>query len=163
MKIDGVGLAGATLDLKKLDHLMDKAGFVRAGQWDYERVTYDYKLETATKGQTYYIRAQGHALEGDVDKGDAVITLMTPLIGLHYYPHGVEYGDGEEFPPSVVERANKLLERVKGLIDEFNGGRPPQAVLGELMEWAKENNDEALISKIKSLETYEKESSNSNE
>lgn len=119
MKIEGKGIEGAIVDLNKLDYLMEKAGFVRGGQWDYERVTYDYKLPTSTKGQTYYLRIQGYALEGDVDKGTAVIKLMTPLLGKHYYPHGVEYGDGEDFPSSVVDRSNKLLERAKGHIEEF--------------------------------------------
>lgn len=119
MKIEGIGIEDAVIEQNKLDYVMDKAGFVRGGQWDYERVTYDYKLPTSTKGQTYYLRIQGYALEGDVDKGNGVFKLMTPLLGKHYYPHGVEYGDGEDFPTSVVDRSNKLLKKAKELIKDF--------------------------------------------
>lgn len=119
MRIEGKGIEGAIVELKKLDHLMKKAGFVRGGQWDYERVTYDYKINTATKGQTYYLRVQGYALEGDVDRHDATMQLLTPLLGKHYYPHGVEYGDGEDFPDTLVDKSNKVLDRVKDMIDEF--------------------------------------------
>lgn len=119
MKIEGKGIEGAVVDLHKLDYLMDKAGFVRAGQWDYERVTYDYKLDSASKNITYYLRVQGYAVEGDVDRGNAVIKLMAPLLGKHYYPHGVEYGDGEDFPTTLVERSNSLLNKAKELIKEF--------------------------------------------
>ena len=119
MKIEGKGIEGAVVDLHKLDHLMNKAGFVRGGQWDYERVTYDYKLGAAEKNITYYLRVQGHALEGDVDRGNAVIKLMTPLLGKHYYPHGVEYGDGEDFPTTLVERSNSILDKAKDLIKDL--------------------------------------------
>ncbi|KGX84067.1 YugN family protein [Pontibacillus marinus] len=119
MKIEGKGIEGAVVDLHKLDYLMDKAGFVRGGQWDYERVTYDYKLDAAEKNITYYLRVQGYAVEGDVDKGNAAVKLMTPLLGKHYYPHGVEYGDGEDFPTSLVDRSNSLLNKAKELIQEF--------------------------------------------
>lgn len=119
MKIEGKGIEGAIVDLKPLDHLMAEVGLVRAGQWDYERVTYDFKMETPTKNITYYLRVQGYAIEGDVDRGNAVIKLLTPLIGKHYYPHGVEYGDGEDFPENILEKANGLLDRVKENISQY--------------------------------------------
>ncbi|MDC3416506.1 YugN family protein [Aquibacillus salsiterrae] len=118
MKIE-VGIADTIIDLKPLDHVMEAANFVRAGQWDYERVTYDYKIGSKEKNITYYIRVQGYALEGDVDRGDAVIKLLTPLIGKHYYPHGIEYGEKETFPKSVIERANTMLTKVKDEVDKY--------------------------------------------
>ncbi|MDL4841291.1 YugN family protein [Aquibacillus rhizosphaerae] len=119
MKIENTGIEGKIVDLKPLDHLMDKVHFVRAGQWDYERVTYDYKIGSAEENITYYVRVQGYALEGDVDRGDAVIKLLTPLIGKHYYPHGVEYGEKEEFPDSIIDRATTLLTNAKNEIDKY--------------------------------------------
>ena len=44
LKIEVPGIQDAVIDLKPLDHLMGKHAFIRAGQWDYERVTYDYKI-----------------------------------------------------------------------------------------------------------------------
>ncbi|WP_407268107.1 YugN family protein [Radiobacillus sp. PE A8.2] len=118
MKIENTGIEGAVVDLKPLDHLMDKIAFVRAGQWDYERVTYDYKIGAVEKNITYYVRIQAYALEGDVDRGNAVLQLTTPLLGKHYYPHGLEYGEQENFPESVVDRAKTLLSKAKEEIDK---------------------------------------------
>ncbi|MBM7572255.1 YugN family protein [Aquibacillus albus] len=119
MRIEDTGIEDAIVDLKPLDHLMESINFVRAGQWDYERVTYDYKIGSAEKNITYYIRVQGYAMEGDVDRGNAVIKLLTPLIGKHYYPHGIEYGEQENFPQSVIDRANSLLTKVKEEVDKY--------------------------------------------
>ncbi|SHM87633.1 YugN family protein [Gracilibacillus kekensis] len=119
MKITDTGIEDNLIDLKPLDHAMEKANFVRAGQWDYERVTYDYKIGSPEKNITYYIRVQGYAVEGDVDKGDAVIKLLTPLLGKHYYPTGIEYGEKEEFPPTTVERASTLLKNAKQNFEPF--------------------------------------------
>ncbi|WP_066192821.1 MULTISPECIES: YugN family protein [Gracilibacillus] len=119
MKFTDIGLEDLIIDLKPLDHAMEQANFVRASQWDYERVTYDYKINSAENNITYYIRVQGYALEGDVDRGDAVIKLMTPLLGKHYYPHGVEYGENEDFPESIVNRTENLLKTAKENIVPF--------------------------------------------
>jgi hypothetical protein len=112
MKLENLGIEDTVVNLKQLDHLMGLHAFIRAGQWDYERVTYDYKIGSNEKNITYYIRVQGYALEGDVDRGDAVIKLLTPLLGKHYYPHGIEYGEEENFPENLVERTNKILQKV---------------------------------------------------
>jgi hypothetical protein len=112
MKLENLGIEDTVMELKPLDRLMGNHAFIRAGQWDYERVTYDYKIGSNEKNITYYIRVQGYALEGDVDRGDAVIKLLPPLLGKHYYPHGVEYGEEENFPENLVERATKILENV---------------------------------------------------
>ncbi|HIS28206.1 MAG TPA: hypothetical protein IAA78_01995 [Candidatus Avamphibacillus intestinigallinarum] len=119
MKIEVPGIQDAVIDLKPLDHLMGKHAFIRAGQWDYERVTYDYKIGSNEKNITYYIRIQGVAIEGDVDHRDAVIKLMTPLLAKHYYPHGLEYGEDENFPQSLVERATTLVQRVQQEIEAY--------------------------------------------
>ena len=45
MKFEESGIEGLTADLNRLDDIMENEGFVRAGQWDYERVTYDRKFD----------------------------------------------------------------------------------------------------------------------
>ncbi|MCM3160367.1 YugN-like family protein [Metabacillus litoralis] len=110
MKMEGTGLEGITIDLARLDEIMDDLGLVRAGQWDYERATYDRKIEA--KGDIYYLRVPAYAVEGDVGGRHAVMKLITPLLGKHYYPHGVEYGEGEEFPSAVVDTSKSLLKRL---------------------------------------------------
>ena len=119
MRLENLGIEDIQMDLKPLDHIMGKHAFIRAGQWDYERVTYDYKIGSSEKNITYYIRIQGYAVEGDVDKGDAVIKLITPLLGKHYYPHGVQYAEEENFPENLIERAKNLVSKVQEEIGQY--------------------------------------------
>ncbi|MED0751982.1 YugN family protein [Bacillus amyloliquefaciens] len=107
MKFENSGLEGVTAELSRLNDLMESKGLILAGQWDYERVTYDKKF-SVPEG-TFYLRIQGTAQEGDVGGSCAVIQLKAPLLGKHYYPHGVEYGSAEEFPEHVVAESKALL------------------------------------------------------
>ncbi|MBA2874116.1 YugN family protein [Thermaerobacillus caldiproteolyticus] len=111
MRFENTGIENQTAELSRLDDLMEELGFVRAGQWDYERVTYDRKFEI--KNDVYYLRVQGYAIEGDVDSRYALIKLLTPILGKYYYPHGVEYGEDENFPSSLVNQCQNILAQVK--------------------------------------------------
>ncbi|WP_174733802.1 YugN family protein [Mesobacillus harenae] len=117
MKFENTGIEQLKADLNRLDDVMLDHGLVREGQWDYERVTYDRKFEQ--KEGTFYLRILGHAVEGDVGAHKAVIQLMDPLLGKHYYPHGVEYGEGEKFPSSLVKTCEKILADVKEKVESF--------------------------------------------
>ncbi|MDP4169261.1 MAG: YugN family protein [Bacillota bacterium] len=117
MKFENTGFEKVKGDLNRLDEVMLEHGLVREGQWDYERVTYDRKFEL--KEGTFYLRLRGYAVEGDVGANRAIIQLMTPLLGKHYYPHGVEYGEGENFPSSLVNSCKKILSEVKAEVDKF--------------------------------------------
>ncbi|MBP2239998.1 hypothetical protein J2Z40_000551 [Cytobacillus eiseniae] len=118
MKFENTGLEKMKADLNRLDDLMDSYGLVRAGQWDYERVTYDRKF--VLKEGTYYLRVFGYASEGDVGADEAVIQLMTPALGKHYYPHGVEYGEDEVYPKTLVSQCEKILANVSAEIEKFS-------------------------------------------
>ncbi|SIS38012.1 YugN family protein [Salimicrobium flavidum] len=114
MKLVNTGIEDLVLNVRTLTRIMESNGFMLGGSWDYERVTYDYKIESNETNITYYVRIQGYALEGDVDKGNAVIKLLTPLLGRHYYPHGVEYGEEEEgFSKDLSDKAYRLVENVQ--------------------------------------------------
>lgn len=119
MKLENTGLEDTVIDIVPLNHIMGKHAFILGESWDYERVTYDYKVNSQEKNVTYFIRIQGEAIEGDVDKKDAVIKLKAPILGKHYYPHGIEYGEDENFPKNLVERANSLVLKVKEEIDKL--------------------------------------------
>lgn len=120
MKLENTGIDNKVIDLVPLDHVMGKHAFIRGENWDYERVTYDYKINSQEKNVTYYIRIQGEAIEGDVDRKDAVIKLKTPLLGKHYYPHGIEYGEDENFPKNLIERANNLVINANEELEKYN-------------------------------------------
>ncbi|MFG6149031.1 YugN family protein [Halobacillus sp. B23F22_1] len=119
MKLEGTGIEGLVVDLQPLTQIMENNGFILGGSWDYERVTYDYKVSAPEKNITYYIRIQGYAVEGDVDRGNAVIQLVTPILGKHYYPHGVEYGEQEDFPANLMERATNAVEKLKDAVAQY--------------------------------------------
>ena len=118
MKFESTGIEFVKADLNRLDETMLEFWLVRAGQWDYERVTYDRKFEL--KEDVYYLRVQGFAVEGDVGRDKATIQLMAPILGKYYYPHGVEYGEDEYFPATLVEQCQKILGHVKTEIEKFS-------------------------------------------
>ncbi len=119
MRFEQYGFENMTGDLNRLDSLMADYGLVRAEQWDYERVSYDRKFEV--KDGVFYLRVQGYAVEGDVGAHKAVIKLLVPLLGKHYYPHGLEYGEDEQFPSTLVKQCESILAELKKELDEFNG------------------------------------------
>ncbi|AXI39967.1 hypothetical protein CX649_10120 [Bacillaceae bacterium ZC4] len=117
MKFEQIGLEGLTVELSHLKDALTELGFILAGQWDYDRVTFDKKFEH--KGDVFYLRVQGYCIEGDVGGRYALIKLLTPILGKHYYPHGVEYGEDEHFPAVIVESSEKLLKRAKEAIESL--------------------------------------------
>jgi hypothetical protein len=110
MELETIGLEDVTIDFDRFCAIMEDIGFVLAGQWDYERVTFDRKIQK--QGEVFYLRVQAYAVEGEIDSRHAVVKIITPLLGKHYYPHGVEYGEGEDFPADVVSTSKNLLSKV---------------------------------------------------
>lgn len=108
MYIENTGIETLILDLNALDDILPQYGLIRPGAWDYERVTYDRKI--VLNDHVYYLRVQGVAIEGDIGAQEATIQLKVPILGKHYYPHGVEYGEDENFPKALVNQCRKILE-----------------------------------------------------
>lgn len=117
MKFENLGYENVKADLRKLDALMRSYGLVREEQWDYERVAYDRKFEL-NEG-VYYLRVLGYAVEGDVGANKATIQLLTPILGKHYYPHGVEYGEDEVFPKTLIQKCENILSELKEKLNEI--------------------------------------------
>lgn len=111
MQFTNTNFNDAVVDLTLLTEIMENNHFVLAGQWDYERVTYDYKFEILK--DIYYLRVQGFAVEGDIGGRHAQVKLLPPLLGKHYYPHGVEYGDDEIFQRMYFKKANNSYKILK--------------------------------------------------
>lgn len=117
MRFESTGFEKLKADLNRLDEVMHEHGLIRAEQWDYERVNYDRKFEL--KDEVFYLRVQGVAVEGDVGAHRAIIKILTPCLGKHYYPHGIEYGDNEHFPPLLVKQCEEILASLKTEVDTF--------------------------------------------
>lgn len=118
MYFENIDFSAYKLDLKQLTSIMENHGMVLAGQWDYERVTYDYRFEI--KEGTYYLRIPGVAIEGDVGSGKAIIQTKKPYLGKHYYPHGVEYGEDEYFPEHLVKKCKEILSQIEQDLKTFS-------------------------------------------
>ena len=115
MKFENTNLEQHVINTSLLTEIMEELGFVLAGQWDYERVTYDYKFEV--RDEVFYLRVQAYSVEGSTDSSSSKVQLLTPILGKHYYPHGVEYGEDEVIPTSVVERSKELLKKAQEQIE----------------------------------------------
>lgn len=117
MYFENTGLENMVVDLNLLDDIMNKHGMVRAGAWDYERATYDKKY--VIREGTYYLRVFTYTKDGDVGAHDAMMTLMKPVVGKHYYPHGVEYGEDEVFPKHLLKSCEQTLAAIKAELNAF--------------------------------------------
>jgi hypothetical protein len=117
MKFENTGLEKLQVNLTVLDDILPEHGLTRDGQWDYERVTYDRKFEL--KEGVYYLRVMGEAIEGDVGSNKALIQVKTPILGKHYYPHGVEYGSTETFPKELVVQCERVLAEAKTSLEQL--------------------------------------------
>ena len=117
MYFENTGLETLTADVNRLDEVMEEHGLVRAEQWDYERASYDRKFEL--KEGTFYLRIQGYAIEGDIGAHRATLQLLKPILGKHYYPHGMEYGEDELFPSSLVKQCESILRAVSSDVQAF--------------------------------------------
>ncbi|MFC4409333.1 YugN family protein [Chungangia koreensis] len=117
MYFENSGIENTVAEQKLLTEIMAKHGFVFAEQYDYERATFDKKI--ILKEGTYYLRIFGAAIEGDVGVGNAIIQLKKPVLGKHYYPHGVEYGDDENFPNHLVKASVNDLIALKEDLKPF--------------------------------------------
>ena len=104
MKFEDTGLEGLVIEFQSLEEIMENAGFYYG--WDYERVTFDHKI--VVRDEIYYFRLLAYAVEGEIPKLDSKVKLMYPLLGKHYYPHGVEYHD-EVFAKNIVDKCNKKI------------------------------------------------------
>lgn len=117
MYFENTGIEDKFADVVVLDEIMRNHGLIRATGWDFERVTWDRKF-VVPEG-TYYLRIFGTTKDGDIGANDAVIRLLKPVLGKHYFPHGVEYGDDELWPVSVINQSKKILESLNTEIAAF--------------------------------------------
>ncbi|WP_059104730.1 YugN family protein [Shouchella shacheensis] len=93
----------------------ESVGFIHADQWDYERAIFDYKM--VHHDGTFFLRVPAYAVQGDIPRDSTIVQVMPPILGKHYYPHGVEY-EGETFPQAVIDKCKSKLELLAKTIEK---------------------------------------------
>lgn len=113
MIIENSGVKGLKSDLAHLDEVADKLGFVR-WQWEYNRATYDYKLQDAS--DEYYLRVNFRTESGKLESPYAILAVEEVYMGKATFPHGLDYKS--PIPEPIVKAATgKLAELSKALTD----------------------------------------------
>jgi hypothetical protein len=113
MIIEQTGLNGLTSDLEHLDESAEKLGFVR-WQWEYNRATYDLKLEDKSGGDDYFLRISARAVEGKLESPDAILAIEHIYIGKATFPHGLDYES--PIPEPILNTAKQRLDELKSLL-----------------------------------------------
>ncbi|MRN52508.1 YugN family protein [Paenibacillus monticola] len=114
MIFENTGLVGLTSDLFYLDESAAKAGFIR-WQWEYYRATYDCKIEDLQNGGDYFLRFNTRAVEGKLEKSDAVLAIEAVYLGKATYPHGLEYES--PVPQPIMDIAAQRILQLKQLLE----------------------------------------------
>lgn len=106
MKFTETGLEENQLKFSIVHYAAESIGFVHADQWDYERAMFDYKM--VHHEGTFYLRVPVYSVKGDIPTPSTIVEIMSPIVGKHYYPHGVEY-EGETFPQAIIDKCESKL------------------------------------------------------
>ncbi|WP_106768200.1 YugN family protein [Paenibacillus faecalis] len=114
MIFENTGLDGLKSDLAYLDESAEKVGFIR-WQWEYYRATYDFKIEDKKSDAEYFLRINTRAVEGKLEKPDAVLQIEAVYLGRATFPHGLEYETPA--PQPVLDVATKKLQELKLLLE----------------------------------------------
>ncbi|PTM59907.1 YugN family protein [Desmospora activa] len=109
MLLTDAGLKGITGEFGHVDQVMHKAGFDRGGAWDYNKASFDMRLEG--KDSAYYLRVQSHVIEGVLESPKAKVQLEDPVFLRHIFPHGLD--PDTEIPTEFQETINKAIQQVK--------------------------------------------------
>lgn len=117
MIFENSGIEELVVPQAVLQNAMNKHGLVLGGHWDYERMTFDFKYEVPEG--IYYLRFPAYSIEGDVGARNAILQLMEPYMGKHYYPTGMEYGEDEHFPERIVDHAIQKIRAIHAELAEL--------------------------------------------
>ncbi|MFK7695267.1 YugN family protein [Paenibacillus sp. HJGM_3] len=111
MIIENAALRAVKSDLKHLDDVSSKLGFVR-WQWEYYRATYDYKIEY--KGDDYFLRINTRAVEGKLESPYAILAVEEVYLGRGTFPHGLDYDSpvAEEVVKIATQKLNDLTRQL---------------------------------------------------
>ncbi|GAB7053881.1 MULTISPECIES: YugN family protein [unclassified Paenibacillus] len=115
MIIENSGLKGLKSDLAHLDESMEQLGFVR-WQWEYNRATYDLKLEDKATQSDYYLRINTRAESGKLESPYAILYIEEVYIGKATFPHGLDYQ--APVPDAILKTVNGKLAELKAKLSQ---------------------------------------------
>lgn len=110
MIIENSGLKGLKSDLAHLDESMEQLGFVR-WQWEYNRATYDLKLEDKANRDDYFLRINTRVESGRLESPYAILYIEDVYIGKATFPHGLDYQ--APVPDSIMKTVKGKLAELK--------------------------------------------------
>lgn len=105
MIIEDSGLNGLRSELRYLDEVTAKLGFVR-WQWENYRATYDLEHD-----DDYMLRINARVTEGKMESPIAVLEIRDVYVGKRTYPDGIDYD--AEFPADVMRTLTEKLRKLK--------------------------------------------------
>lgn len=114
MILENSGLEGIQNTFGTINQTMKRMGFYPS--WDYHKVTFDLKLEEKGVEPEFYLRIPARVVEGSMDSPKCVLELGTPVIALHYYPHGLDYD--APVPEPLKKQTTDRVKRLAALLKE---------------------------------------------
>ncbi|PTX58316.1 YugN-like protein [Melghirimyces profundicolus] len=109
MAFEDTGLKGIQKPFGEVERIMNEAGFVRGGAWDYSKANFDKKL--SGEERDYYLRIRVYAVQGRLEDPKATVELENPVFLRHIFPHGLE--EESEIPGEFKEEIDRALQQVK--------------------------------------------------
>ncbi|WP_028401376.1 YugN-like family protein [Ectobacillus panaciterrae] len=79
---------GQTYQLYKLEQLLKPLGYVIGGNWDYEKGTFDYKIDDEDGYQ--FLRVPFEAVFGQLDAKGTMVRVGTPYLLSHVYQENLD-------------------------------------------------------------------------
>ncbi|MDR6225305.1 YugN family protein [Desmospora profundinema] len=109
MELTDAGLKGITGEFGHVERVMEQVGFARGGAWDYNKASFDLKLEG--KDSDYYLRVQSHVVKGVLEDPKATIELENPVFLRHIFPHGLD--GNTEIPEELENTIQETIQHIK--------------------------------------------------
>lgn len=110
MKFESCNFENKIMNLEILEDLLNKYHFTRGEHWDYERITFDLKMES--DGNVYYLRIPCIRVDGDIGSNDANIKMLTPIIERHIFPHGLIDEAEENLKETLINKCYQTLSSI---------------------------------------------------
>lgn len=81
-------ITGKQYKLQYLEEKLKPKGYVIGGNWEYDRGSFDYKMND--EGQYLYLRVPFVAVKGALDERGTEVELQQPFLLAHQYESGID-------------------------------------------------------------------------